>query len=90
MADDPKVLPFRPTLTPRPSERTITVSYSRFLLLLDAFADCAGTLHRKLKLLDDLYALLPGNDEVGMGARQEHGREEGGGTGADRSAGNAR
>ncbi len=64
MPDDPKVLPFRPTLTPGPSERTITVSYSHFLLLLGAFADCAGTLHRKLKLLDDLYALLPGNDEV--------------------------
>ena len=55
----------RPDLTPRPSERTITVSYEHFLLLLDAFADCAGALQHKLTLLDDLYALLPGHDEIG-------------------------
>ena len=51
---------------PRPSERTITVSYDYFLVLLDAFADCAQGAYNKLKQLDDLYAMLPGNDEVSL------------------------
>ena len=47
MPDDPKVLTLRrPTLQPSESERTITVSYEHFLLLLDAFVDCAGALQR--------------------------------------------
>lgn len=71
MPDDPKVLPFhRPTLTPAPSERTITVSHAHFLMLLDAFADCARNLQEKLTLVDDLHAMLPGKDEVGTRAMQ--------------------
>ena len=67
MPDDPKVLPFRrPTLAPDPSERTITVSYPHLLLLLDAFTNCATALQDKLTLLDQVYDLLPGNDEVGL------------------------
>ena len=66
MSNDPKVLPFRrPILTPSPSEQTITVSYPHLLLLFDAFTDCAQALQYKLTVLDDLYGLLPGNDEVG-------------------------
>lgn len=66
MPDDSKVLPFRQTLTPGPSERTITVSYPHLLLLFDAFTHCATSLHEKLKLLDGVYAVLPGNDEIGL------------------------
>lgn len=66
MADDPSVFPFRrPTLTPDPSERTITLSHEHFLQLLDAFAECAQSLQHKLILLDDLYALLQRSDEGG-------------------------
>ena len=66
----------RPDLTPRPSERTITVSYEHFLLLLDAFADCAQVLDHKLKQLDDVYAVLPGTDEVGMRKVLDRSRDE--------------
>ena len=77
MPDDSKVLPFRrPTLTPQPSEQTITVSYPHFLLLLDAFADCARNLQTKLTLLDGLYALLPGKDEVGTRKVRTQSQEE--------------
>ncbi len=66
MSDDPKLSTFRrPTLTPGPSERTITLSYEQFILLLDAFAECSQSLQHKLILLDDLYALLQRADEDG-------------------------
>ena len=35
-------------------------------MLLDAFADCAQLLDQKLKQLDDVHAVLPGNDEIGL------------------------
>ena len=77
MPDDPKVLPFqRPSLTPGPSERTITVSYEHFLLLLDAFTDCARNLQEKLALLDDLRAMLPGTNEVGTRQVRTRSQEE--------------
>lgn len=66
MPDDPNVPPFRQTLTPAPSERTITLSHEHFLRLLDAFAGCAKALQHKLILLDDLYALLQCSDESGV------------------------
>ena len=66
MPDEPKVSTFRrATLTPGPSERTIRVSCEQFILLLDAFAECANSLQHKLILLDDLYALLQRADEDG-------------------------
>ncbi len=77
MSDDPKVLPFRrPTLTPGPSEQTITVSYPHFLLLLDAFADCARNFQAKQTQLDDLHTLLPGQDEVGTRTLLTRSQEE--------------
>ena len=76
MTDDPKILTFRSTLKPDPSERTITVSHPHLLLLLDAFADCAHSLYEKLELLDEVYAVLPGKDEVGMRKLLAHNNEE--------------
>ena len=63
-------------LTPRPSERPITVSYEHFLLLLDAFTDCAQVAHNKLKQLDEVYAVLPGTDEVGLRKVLDQNRDE--------------
>ena len=65
MTEKPRILKFPAALKPTSSERTITVSYEHFLLLLDAFVDCAAAPQDKLKLLDDLYGLLPGNYEIG-------------------------
>ena len=77
MPDDPRILPFaRPTLTPAPSGRTITLSYSHLLLLLGAFADCARNLEAKLTLLDDLHAMLPGKNEVGTRTVRSRNQEE--------------
>ena len=73
MTDETKILEF-PSASK--SKQTITVSYPHFLLLLDAFADCARGLQAKLTLLDDLNAMLPGNDEVGTRKIRERSREE--------------
>lgn len=64
--DEANVPQFRRTLTPDPSERTITLSHDQLLRLLDAFAGCAQALQHKLILLDDLYALLQRSDVGGV------------------------
>ena len=42
------------------------MSFEHFLMLLDTFADCAQVAYNKLKQLDEVHAMLPGGDEIGL------------------------